>query len=744
MAEQKHSAGGWGALVSSMRFLRRGGILKGGASLLRMNQPQGFDCPGCAWPEPKNTSHTEFCENGVKALAYETTARRAGPQLFRRHTVSEMRTWDDCALERTGRLTHPMAYNPATDHYEEIGWDECFRRIAAELHKLSSPDEAVFYTSGRTSNEAAFLYQLLGRLYGTNNFPDCSNMCHESSGVAMNESIGTGKGTVTLDDFGRADAIFIFGQNPGTNHPRMLIELEQAAKRGAKIVAFNPLREAGLLAFAHPRNTADLLLGRNTPISSLYCQLRIGGDVAAVRGMVKHLLEQEDSEGGVLDREFITAHTHGFGEYRHAVRETSWDDLLASCGLEKSEIVAAAEIYRQARRVICCWAMGLTQHKHGVANIQEIVNLLLLRGNIGRPGAGPCPVRGHSNVQGDRTVGITEAPGETFLAKLEKSFGFTAPRNHGHCTVNTIKAMAGGKVKFFMGMGGNFASATPDTELTSKALARCALTVHVSTHLNRSHVVHGTAAIILPCLGRSEVDHQAGGPQSVTVEDSMSMVHASTGKNHPASALLRSEPAIVAGIGRALFPDGPVDWKALCADYRLIRDRIEAVVPGFEDYNARILQPGGFHLPNLAARRIWRTATGKANFVLNLLPDISVAAGHLRLTTIRSHNQFNTTVYDSGDRYRGIEGERRVVFLHPEDMAERGLDEQCRVTLRSHASDGLARRVTGYRPVAYNIPRGCAAAYFPETNVLVGVDDYADKSRTPMSKFIPITLEMEG
>ena len=744
MAKPEDKAGGWGALVSSLHFLRRESFLKGNATLLRMNQPGGFDCPGCAWPEPKHASVTEFCENGVKALTYETTSKRAGPELFAAHTVSEMREWDDFTLENTGRLTHPMAYNPSTDRYEPLGWDEAFARIAQHLRSLGSPDEAVFYTSGRTSNEAAFLYQLLGRLYGTNNFPDCSNMCHESSGVGMREALATGKGTVTLEDFDHADAIFIFGQNPGTNHPRMLTELEKASKRGARVVSFNPLREAGLLNFTHPQHAMDMIFGRSTPISSHYYQLRVGGDLAAVRAMAKHILEKAASDPAVLDGDFLSRHTHGFEDYRRLVLETSWDRLLDQCGLTRAQIAEAAGVYLGAKSVICCWAMGLTQHRHGVANVQEIVNLLLLRGNIGRPGAGPCPVRGHSNVQGDRTMGITEEPPEEFLVRLEKEFAFTAPRRHGYSVVHAIKAMAGGRAKFFLGMGGNFASATPDSDFTWEALRRCDMTVHVSTHLNRSHVVHGKQALILPCLGRSEADIQACGRQSVTVEDSMSMVHASTGTNRPASEHLKSEPAIVAGLGKALFPGGPVDWDALVADYDRIRERIEAVIPGFADYNAKIRQPGGFRLRNAAAHREWKTATGRANFVVNTLPDLTVAPGRLRLTTLRSHNQYNTTVYDSGDRYRGIEGERRVVFLNPVDMQERGLDEKSRVTICSHAADGRERRAPGFRPVFYDIPRGCAAAYFPETNVLVGIDEHAVKSLTPMSKYIEVTLEPEG
>ncbi len=741
MNQPEKPAGGWSALASAYHFLKREGFLKGNKTLLSMNKPRGFDCPGCAWPDPKPHSIAEFCENGVKALTYETTGRRADPVFFRRHAVSALRAWDDAALEQAGRLTDPMAYNPDTDRYEAISWDDAFSRIVSCLRSLPSPDEAIFYTSGRTSNEAAFLYQLLGRLYGTNNFPDCSNMCHESSGVGMTESIGTGKGTVTLDDFERADAIFVFGQNPGTNHPRMLAELERASKRGARIVAFNPLLEAGLVSFIHPKHTVELLLNRSTPISTHYYQVQVGGDFAAARAMAKHVLEAASARPAAIDREFIAAHTDGFDAYSGAVLQTPWTPLLAASGLTREQIAEAAEVYLGADRVICCWAMGLTQHRHGVANVQEILNLMLLRGQIGRPGAGPCPVRGHSNVQGDRTVGITESPSDAFLDALDREFGFSAPRRHGHGVVQAIKAMAEGRASFFLGMGGNFASATPDTELTWRALERCRMTVHVSTHLNRSHVVHGREALILPCIGRSEEDRQSGGRQSVTVEDSMSMVHASTGRNRPASPQLMSEPAIVAGIGAALFPDGPVDWAHLVGDYGRIRERIERVLPAFAGYNERIRQPGGFHLRNPAAHREWKTATGRARFIVNPLPDVAVPDGCLKLMTVRSHNQYNTTVYDSDDRYRGIRAERRVILLNPEDMAARGLDETCRVAITSHAGDGSRRCVRDFRPAAYAIPRGCAAAYFPETNVLVGLDDHADRSLTPMSKFIAVTVE---
>ncbi|MEE9369224.1 MAG: FdhF/YdeP family oxidoreductase [Pontiella sp.] len=741
MPEQpKPFAAGWGALKYSLKFLARSGFVKGNQTLLRMNQQDGFDCPGCAWPDPKDPSTAEFCENGVKALTFETTKNRATRDLFAKHTVSELATWDDFQLENTGRLTEPLCYQPDSDRYEPIEWDEAFAMIAEELKGLDDPNEALFYTSGRTSNEAAFLYQLFVRMFGTNNLPDCSNMCHESSGVGMGESVGIGKGTVSLEDFECADAIYIFGQNPGTNHPRMLTELQKAAKRGAKIISFNPLVEPGLKGFIHPQDLPAMLTGKPTPISSHYYQVIIGGDLAAVRAMIKHILERDDQEGGILDRDFLAEHTSGFEEYRKQVEAEEWEQLLKRSGLDREQIGEAAEIYIRSKSVICCWAMGLTQHRHGVANIQEVMSFLLLKGNIGREGAGACPVRGHSNVQGDRTVGINERPPEGFLNNLEKVFGFEAPRKHGLSVVEAIKAMDEGTARFFFGMGGNFASATPDTDLTRKALRNCVMTVHVSTHLNRSHIVHGKRALILPCLGRSERDVQASGVQSVTVEDSMSMVHASTGKNKPASPFLKSEPAIVAGMGMALFPDGPVDWAELISDYAKIRDKIEAVIPAFKDYNRQIKQPGGFELYNSARNREWKTSTGKARFIINELPDTSVKEGHIRLTTIRSHDQYNTTIYDYNDRYRGIKNERRVVFMNALDMAGLKLNENDRVDLISHAADGKGRTAEDFRIVEYNIPRGSAAAYFPETNVLIGIDEHARKSLTPMSKFIEISV----
>lgn len=748
MSEPKHrpstgAAGGLGALVSTARRLTRDGApLAGAKALAHVNQPDGFDCPGCAWPEPDSPARLEFCENGVKAVAFEATGKRAGPRFFAAHTVAEMRGRSDHWLEGQGRLTHPMRYDRASDTYRPVSWADAFDQIAAVLDALDDPNEAVFYTSGRTSNEAAFLYQLLGRRLGTNNFPDCSNMCHESSGVGLSESIGIGKGTVTLADFAKADAIFVIGQNPGTNHPRMLTELQAARRRGAKIVSLNPLRERALVEFAHPKHPWETLTGRGTAISSHYLQVLVGGDLAALTGIAKAVLAAETARPGtVLDRAFIEEHTDGFEAYARTVAETSWDRIEKESGLPRAALEEAAEVYVQSDAVIACWAMGLTQQKHAVATIQQITNLLLLRGNLGREGAGACPVRGHSNVQGDRTVGITEKPAATFLERLSAEFGFTAPTEHGYDTVGAIEAMAAGRVRLFMGMGGNFVAASPDTEYTARALARCALTVHVSTKLNRSHTVLGDEALILPCLGRTERDVQSWGPQKVTVEDSMSVVHASRGRNEPASDQLRSEPAIVAGIGRACNRTKDVPWSELASDYARIRDHIERVLPElFGNFNARIEQPGGFYLGNTARDRTWNTETGRARFVAAQVPDLTLPEGQLRLMTMRSHDQFNTTIYELDDRYRGVHGTRQVLFLNADDLAARGLCDGDLLDVESHFDDGRPREVRGFRAIAYDIPRGCAAGYFPELNPLVAVTSFADRSRTPTSKFIPVTI----
>jgi len=741
--EGKH-AGGWKALTTGLRHVaRQSAPVSTSRALLRVNQPDGFDCPGCAWPEPEKPSRFEFCENGMKAVAWEATAKQAGPAFFAEHPVAELFKQTDHWLEAQGRLTHPMRYNRDADRYEPVSWDDAFALIGERLNALASPDEAIFYTSGRTSNEAAYLYQLFGRMYGTNNFPDCSNMCHESSGEALGKAIGIGKGTVTLADFEEADAIFVIGQNPGTNHPRMLTELQNASRRGAKIVTLNPMRERGLEAFLHPQHAGAMLSGNATPITTHYFQPLVGGDLAALKGVCKLLLEAEDARPGtVLDHAFIEEHTAGFDAFADDLRATGWDQIETQSGLSRSQLDEIAGVYRESERTIVCWAMGLTQHKHAVPTLEMVVNLLLMRGNLGKPGAGACPVRGHSNVQGDRTMGITERPGPAFLDALREALHFDPPTEHGLDVVAAIGALHNGGAKVFVGMGGNFVSATPDTPHTIEAMRRCDLTVHVSTKLNRSHTVVGRDALILPCLGRTELDvNRAGQPQRVTVEDSMSQVHASAGRKAPASEHLRSEPAIVAGIAGATLPDNPrVDWDALANDYDRVRDLIEQTIPGFDHFNERINQPGGFYLGNAARDRTWNTRGNKAHFNAAAIPDLTLPEGQLRLMTLRSHDQYNTTVYDNDDRYRGVRGNRQVVFLNRDDIAALGLTDGQRVDITSHFADGKPRRVSGFTVMAQPITRGCAAGYFPELNPLVSVDSFADRSRTPTSKFIPVTL----
>ena len=752
IAFYKGPAGGWGALNSVKNTLLHQQIpIKGAKTLLSANQPDGFDCPGCAWPDRNHASTFEFCENGVKAVAAEATARRAGPELFAQHPVSELAKQSDFWLEDQGRLTHPMVYDTASDHYRPIAWDDAFAIIAKHLNALPDPNEAIFYTSGRTSNEAAFLYQLFVREFGTNNFPDCSNMCHEPSGSAMRPQIGVGKGTVELVDFEKADAIFIFGQNPGTNHPRMLGELREAHKRGARIVSFNPLRERGLERFADPQDKLEMATLGSTPISTHYFQLRVGGDLAAVKGMMKHVLEQDDARGDVLDRAFIAEHTSGFEALVHSLRAESWQIIEEESGLTEAQLRSAADVYIEARSVIACWGMGITQHMHSVATIQMIVNLLMLRGNLGRPGAGACPVRGHSNVQGDRTMGIWEKPPAALLDKLRDVYGFEPPRKNGVDTVEAIEAMRDGKGKVFFALGGNFAAATPDTYETWKALQRCDLTVHVTTKLNRSHVVHGKEALILPCLGRTEIDMQAAGVQGVTVEDSMSMVHISMGINPPASEHLLSEPAIVARLAHAtLGAKSRVNWLQLMGNYALIRDEIEKVFPDFANFNQRVAVPGGFRLRNTASERVWSTANGKATFYAHDVPRDTPshkARERVRdqvvftLLTTRSHDQYNTTIYGMDDRYRGVFGQRRVVFINAEDIRALGMKDGDWINIRTVWDDGQERRADGFKLVAYDIPRGNIAAYYPETNPLVPLSAVAATAGTPTSKSIPVVLE---
>ena len=742
VGERKHKAAGIEAITQSMEHItRESGFVRGNQILLQLNQKDGFDCPGCAWPDPSDKrSRFEYCENGAKAVAEETTLKRVTPEFFAQHSLTEIASWDDMTIGKSGRLTHPMVLDEGATHYRPISWDEAFALIADELNALDSPDEAIFYTSGRTSNEAAFLYQLFVRIYGTNNLPDCSNMCHESSGCAMGEAIGIGKGTVKLEDFDKADCILIIGQNPGTNHPRMLSALRAAHKNGAEIISINPLPEAGLMAFSHPQHPTELL--SPVELTTQFLPVKINGDVALLKGIMKAMFDYEvAAPGQVFDRKFIMEHTAGFAAFQTQLREENWDEIEAVSGIPRLEIRKAAALIARSKRVIACWAMGLTQHKNAVANIQEVLNLLLLGGHIGREGAGPCPVRGHSNVQGDRTMGIYEKPQPTFLDALEREFGFSAPREFGFDVVECIKAMHDGRARVFFAMGGNFLSATPDTNFTAEALRKCSLTVHVSTKLHRGHVVTGQRALILPCLGRTEADEQVSGPQFVSVENSMGVVHSSRGKLEPASLDLKSEPAIVAELAHAVLGDNGLNWRAFAENYDFIRARIERVVPGFEDYNERVRLPEGFYLPNAARDREWKTPNGKANFTVHRIEPLTLQDDELLMMTIRSHDQYNTTIYGMDDRYRGVYNERRVIFLNADDIKARGLSAGDRVDITSHFR-GQTRIAPLFIVVKYDIPQGCAATYFPETNVLVSVDDVADKSNTPVSKSVLIRVQL--
>jgi molybdopterin-dependent oxidoreductase alpha subunit len=738
----RKSAGGFPAVLSSAKYtFKEMGAIRGTRTLLQLNQKQGIDCPGCAWPEPDGErSHFEFCEEGAKHVADEATTKRITPEFFKQWNVTALSQQSDQWLNAQGRLTHPMVLRAGNDHYEPIDWPEAFAMIAGELNSLTSPDEAIFYTSGRTSNEAAFLYQLFVRQFGTNNLPDCSNMCHESSGTGMKETLGFGKGTVTLEDFDLADAIFVIGQNPGTNHPRMLSSLMQAKRRGCKIVHINPLPETGLARFKHPQEVWTWL-GKGTQLADLFLQVRINGDVALLKGIMKELFDAEERRPGqVIDRGFIDLHTSGFDEFKKALAGVHWGDILEQSGITKVKIEDAARIFMESERVIFCWAMGLTQHKNAVGNVQEVVNLMLLRGQLGKPGAGFCPVRGHSNVQGDRTMGIWEQPTTQFLYSLEKEFNFRPPRKHGLDTVHAIQAMHDGQAKVFFGLGGNFLSATPDTEYTAEALRRCALTVHVSTKLNRAHLITGRQALVLPCLGRTEIDLQASGPQMLTTENSMSVVEGWQGRLAPASSDLLSEPAIVVGLAKAtLGSRSSIDWDGLLANYDRIRDHIEQVVPSFDSYNQRARLPGGFYLPNPIRNLEFKTEDGKAHFTVHELPRHDLKPDQFLMMTMRSHDQFNTTIYGLDDRYRGIHNGRRVVFLNADDISLGGFHDGQVVDLISHF-EGEERIAHRFTIVQYSIPRHCAATYFPETNVLVPVRNFADKSNTPVSKSVVISI----
>ncbi|GLK78978.1 oxidoreductase [Methylopila turkensis] len=733
-------------------MLKSGSAITGAITLLKANQSDGFDCPGCAWGDPEHGSSFEFCENGVKAVSWEATARRATPAFFAEHTVSALRGWTDYDLENVGRLTEPMRYDPATDRYVAVSWDEAFTGIAAELNALDSPNEAEFYTSGRASNEAAYLYQLFARAYGTNNFPDCSNMCHEASGVGLTQAIGVGKGTVTLEDFHHADAIIVIGQNPGTNHPRMLGDLRKASMRGARVAVLNPIRERGLERFADPQDKIEMIRGGSTSIATHYLQPKLGGDMAAIRGVAKIVFARDDAaraagRPSLLDEAFIAEHTVGLDAWRAEVEATSWGAIEDQSGLTYDQIATLADVYLGGERVIVTWAMGVTQHKHSVATVREIANLLFLRGHVGREGAGLCPVRGHSNVQGDRTVGINENAPEWFLAAIEREFGFAVPRQPGHNVLHAIGAMVEGRSKAFIGLGGNFLRATPDTAVVEQALRSCRLTVQIATKPNLGHMAVGKVAYLLPCMGRTEIDrNSAKKAQIVTVEDSMSMVHGSGGINKPASPHLKSEVGVICGIAAATVGSGHVDWAAMAEDYDLIRDSIARTIPGFEDYNVRVRQPRGFRLRNAASEREWLTRSGKAEFSATPLPaeiehqSARRRPGQFVLQTVRSHDQYNTTIYGLDDRYRGVYGERRVIFMNPDDIAAMGSKPNARVDVVGDAADGRSRRAEDFRLVAYDIPRGCIAGYYPELNAVVPFTKAGDLSDTPLSKSVLVSL----
>lgn len=748
-------AGGWGALKAVTKsWWGSENAVKNIRTMLKTNQNGGFDCPGCAWGESPESGKVNFCENGAKAVNWEATNRVVDPEFFATHSVSSLLKQTDYWLEYQGRITHPMKYDSATDHYVPISWDDAYQLVAQHLNQLESPHQAEFYTSGRASNEAAFLYQLFVRAFGTNNFPDCSNMCHEASAIGMKDTIGVGKGTVIFDDFAKADAIFVIGQNPGTNHPRMLEPLREAVKRGAQVICLNPLKERGLERFQNPQVPIEMLRNGSKPTNTAYLRPALGGDMAVFRGIAKFLLqwEREAVETGgkaVFDRDFINDHTIGIDEYLKEVDGTTWEHITEQSGLELSEIEMVADMYRRSERVIMCWAMGLTQHRHSVPTIKEVANVQMLRGNVGKPGAGLSPVRGHSNVQGDRTMGIDEKPSTALLDSIERRFNFKVPREIGHNTIQAIKAMEEQQSKVFIGLGGNFAQATPDTERTHLAMKNCNLTVHISTKLNRSHLVTGKDALILPCLGRTEIDVQDHGPQGITVEDTFSMVHISYGQLKPRSEHLRSEPAIIAGIAHATLGCHPIDWNWAIQDYERVRDLISETIPGFTDFNQKLRNPGGFHLVNSAAERKWNTPSGKAQFSDSPLPKQLINEAVLEqgnkpdliLQTMRSHDQYNTTLYGLDDRYRGVFGMREVLFVNEEDIAKLGFQNGDKVDMVSLWEDGVTRKVQGFTLVAYDIPKGQAAAYYPETNPLVPLDSYGERTFTPTSKFIAIKLE---
>lgn len=735
-------AGGWGALKATAIAVRtQMDTLDAPATLLRTNQPDGFDCPGCAWPDKEHKSTFQFCENGAKAVTWEATNKRVTMDFLAKNSVSSLLAKSDFELEGYSRLTHPLRYDRASDTFQPVEWDDAFQRIGEVLRGLE-PDQVEFYTSGRASNEAAYLFQLFAREYGTNNFPDCSNMCHEATSVGLPRSIGIGKGTVSLDDFDKTELVISIGHNPGTNHPRMMGTLHELARRNVPIIVFNPLRERALERFADPQSVIEMATYSSTDIASTYFQVKAGGDAAALKGIAKHLLEMENERGNVLDRAFIAEHTQGIEAFAADIAQTDWEAIERESGLSRAALKSVAEAYAKSNATIITYGMGITQHNKGTANVRLIADLLLLRGNIGKPGAGICPLRGHSNVQGNRTVGISEKPTPAFLNRLKEVFGFEPPAHHGHDAVQATQAMIDGRAKALICLGGNFAVAMPDHENGFPAMNTLDLSVHIGTKLNRTHLLVGKETFILPCLGRTELDVQATGRQSITVEDSMSMVHASSGKLKPASPRLRAEPAIVAGMAQATLRETRVDWMTLVEDYDRIRNLIEQTIPGFENYNERIRIPGGFRMPLPPTERIWPTATGKAMFsVFDGVNENASGEGDnvLRLITLRSHDQYNTTIYALDDRYRGVFGRRDVLFMNEDDMAQSGLEHGDRVDIET-ALPGSVQRLEDITVVAYSIAPGSVGAYYPEANVLVPLD-YLDKdSGTPSYKSVPVRL----
>ena len=736
-------AGGWGALKATAEAVRtQMDLVEAPITLLRTNKPDGFDCPGCAWPDKEHTSTFQFCENGAKAVTWEATSKRVTPEFFAAHTVTELLGWTDFHLENEGRLTQPLAYDAASDTYQPISWENAFARIGESLRALPDPNMAEFYTSGRASNEAAFLFQIFAREYGSNNFPDCSNMCHEATSVGLPQSIGIGKGTVSLDDFDHCELIIAMGHNPGTNHPRMMGTLWEVSRRGVPIIVFNPLRERALERFADPQDPIEMATLGSTRIASTYYQPKVGADAAVLKGVMKALIEKDDATKDVLDHAFIAEHTNGFEAFAADLRATPWEAIETVSGFSRAQLGEVAVAYAKSNATIVTYGMGITQHMRGTDNVQQIANLLLLKGNYGKPGAGICPLRGHSNVQGNRTVGITEKPNIPMFEGIERTFGFKPPRHHGHDAVAAMEAIDDGKSKVLICLGGNFAIALPDPERCTAAMRKLDLAVHLGTKLNRSHLLVGKQSILLPVLGRTEQDIQASGPQVVTVEDSMSMVHASRGRLNPASEHLRSESAIVAGMAMATLPSSKVPWTELIADYDRIRDAIEGVFPDFKDYNARIRTPGGFRLPLPPTERKWTTASGKAEFLIfdgleedPVLADSTV----LKLATIRSHDQYNTTIYGLDDRYRGVFGRRDVLFTNEADLTARGLAHGDLVEIETALPSPAPRRLT-LTAIVYDIARGSVAAYYPEANGLVPLDYQDKESGTPSYKSVPVHI----